>query len=393
MSVHGPTRCRAPAAYAAAVPKRPPLPDLLLAVGLCVVGLVEVLGLPIGEDVVRGSTALNVAAVALTCLPLALRRQAPLTVAGLVVGAIASRALAGPPLELYPTLAAAVIAVYSVAAYASTRDTVLALGLFGIGLAVAAERGTGGPAAPELIPSMILAGGVVAVGRVARGRHERALAVERDAERRAATAAADERARLARELHDAVSHSLASIVMQAGGAQDVLARDPERAARALASIEDTARGGLGEMRRLLGLLGPDDGGRAPQPGLARLDELVDGARAAGLDVAATVEGDRPALPPVVDLSAYRILQEALTNAMKHGGRCRASVRVRYAGGAVELEVADDGRGPGAPGSADGRGLAGMRERVRVLGGDLETGPGIGGRGFRVRARLPAEPAA
>jgi signal transduction histidine kinase len=147
------------------------------------------------------------------------------------------------------------------------------------------------------------------------------------------------------------------------------------------------------MRRLLGLLGPDDGGRAPQPGLARLDELVDGARAAGLDVAATVEGDRPALPPVVDLSAYRIVQEALTNAMKHGGRCRASVRVRYAGGAVELEVADDGPGARGPGSADGRGLAGMRERVRVLGGDLEAGPGIGGRGFRVRARLPAEPAA
>jgi hypothetical protein len=131
MSVHGPTRCRAPAAYAAAVPRRPPLPDLLLAVALCAVGLVEVLGLPIGEDVVRGSTALNVAAVALTCLPLALRRQAPLTVAGLVVGAIASRALAGPPLELYPTLAAAIVAVYSVAAYASTRDTVSRSGCSG----------------------------------------------------------------------------------------------------------------------------------------------------------------------------------------------------------------------------------------------------------------------
>jgi signal transduction histidine kinase len=368
--------------------ERPPVIDVLIAAGLFGIAVAEVLGATLAEDVVEGSRALNLAAVALMTLPLALRRRAPAAVALVIFGAWAARALAGPPLEIYPPAIASLIAIYSVAAYASLRDAVAALGLLGLALAVAADRGSGGDAAPELLPSLILAGGVFGVGRVARVRHERALGVEHAATRRVA----EERARLARELHDAVSHSLASIVMQAGGAQDVLRRDPERAETALGAIERTAREGLGEMRRLLGLLGDEDAPREPQPGLDRLDELVAGARGAGLEVDASVEGPLRRLPAGVDLSAYRIVQEALTNAMKHGGRCRARVVVRYGLDALELEIVDDGRGgAGAPGA--GRGLVGMRERVVLLGGELTAGPAADGRGFQVHARLPLEPAA
>jgi signal transduction histidine kinase len=365
--------------------------DVAIAGVLFVVGVVEVLGPRLAEDVVEGSTLLNLLAVALTTLPLAVRGRAPFAVALVVFGAFAGRALADAPLEIYPTQIALLFAIWSVAAHGTLREAVVAFGVLVLALAVAAERGTGGDAAPELLPAIILAGGVWTVGRVARVRHDRAVAVERGAEERAAAAAAEERARLARELHDAVSHSLASIVMQAGGAQDVLRADPDRAGAALGSIERTAREGLGEMRRLLGLLGGgDDAPRDPQPGLARLDELVDGARKAGLDVDAAVEGTARPLPPAVDLSAYRIVQEALTNAMKHGGRCHATVTVRYGDDALDVEVADDGRGAQAPASARGagRGLAGMRERVGVLGGEFDAGPGAGGRGFRLSARLP-----
>ncbi len=365
---------------------RPPLLDIAIALILFAVGVAEVLGATIAEDVVEGSAALNLAAVALTTLPLAFRREAPFVVAVVVLGAFAGRALAGPPLEIYPPAVASLVAIYSVAAYGTLRDALASFALLALALAVAADRGSGGDAAPELVPSLILAAGVLAVGRVARIRHDRALAVERGAERRAA----EERERLARELHDAVSHSLASIVMQAGGAQDVLDRDPGRAAVALGAIERTAREGLGEMRRLLGLLDDDSAPREPQPGLSRLDELVAGAREAGLDVRAAVEGPPRHLPPGVDLSAYRIVQEALTNAMKHAGPCSAEVVVRYRADALELEISDDGDGAAvAPGS--GRGLAGMRERAGVLGGQLTAGPGADGRGFRVHARLPAEP--
>ena len=286
------------------------------------------LGATLAEGVVEGSLALNLAAAALTTLPLAVRRRAPTAVALVIFGAVAARALAGPPLEIYPPAIASLVAIYSVAAYARLSEGVAAFALLALALAVADDRGSGGDAAPELVPSLILAGIVFAVGRVARIRHERALAVERAATR----SAVEERARLARELHDAVSHSLASIVMQAGGAQDVLRRDPERAGTALGSIERTARDGLVEMRRLLGLLGNETAPRAPTLGLDGLDELVAGARGAGLEVEASVEGIPRKLPAGVDLSAYRIVQEALTNAMRHAGRCRAQVVVRYRAG-------------------------------------------------------------
>jgi signal transduction histidine kinase len=170
--------------------------------------------------------------------------------------------------------------------------------------------------------------------------------------------------------------------------------DPAATAEALRQIEASGRTGLAEMRRLLEVLkAEEDGnGRAPQPGFARLSELLDAMRASGLPVEAVIEGTPRALSPGVDLSAYRIVQEALTNSLRHAGGASARVVVRYEPDALELEIADDGPGPPEdPEASGGHGLIGMRERVQLFGGELEAGPRPGG-GFLVRARLPSEPA-
>jgi signal transduction histidine kinase len=357
--------------------------DVAIALCLFGVGLAEVLGAPIADDVVEGARALNVLAVALTTLPLALRRRAPVAVAMTIFAAIALRALIDEPLEIYPPTIAALIALYTLGAYASLRDALLASGVFVLALAIAADRGTGTDATPQLVPAYILSAGVLAMGRIVQLRHARAAAVEEQA----AAAVSEERARLARDLHDGVSHSLGSIALLAGGAQDVLRNDPDRAAQSLAAIERAARAGLGEMRRLLGLIGDGAAPREPQPTLARLEELIASAREAGLDARAEVEGDAAPLAAAVDVSAFRIVQEALTNVMKHGGRCRVIVRVSYLPGALELHVVDDGAGSRVGAGTPGRGLAGMRERVDVLGGEFDAGPQPQG-GFLVRARLP-----
>jgi signal transduction histidine kinase len=217
-------------------------------------------------------------------------------------------------------------------------------------------------------------------------RHQRVREVEREQQR----AVEEERARLARELHDLVSHTVGMIAVQAGAGDVLLDREPERARDALRAIESGARDALLELRRLLGLL-RDDGGPelAPQPTLARLDELVERMRGAGIDVAVRVEGDRVPLDPAVDLSAYRIVQEALTNVLKHAQAARAEIALRWRPDGLEIEVQDDGRGPAASGggSGGGNGLVGIAERVALLGGEVETGPAAP-HGFRVRALLP-----
>jgi signal transduction histidine kinase len=338
--------------------------------------------------------------VALATLPLAARRLAPLAVTAAVFGAIGVRALAADPLEIYPPILAGIVAIYSVAAYSSTRAALLGVAIAAGAIAVAAARGSGGDSSPDLIPVLILLGAVWTVGKVAGSRHAQAAAIERDAAERdrrreaeTRAAAAAERGRIARELHDSVSHSLALIAMQAGGAQAVLQREPERAEQSLRSIELAAREGLTEMRRLLGLIGGAEpqAELSPQPGLNRLDALVDRAREAGLDVSLRSEGAARAVPPAVDLSAYRIVQEALTNAAKHGGRCRAQVSVRWTPTALELEITNDGaRGGDRDDGVPGRGLTGMGERTGLVGGELEAGH-HGDGGYRVRARLPLEP--
>jgi signal transduction histidine kinase len=216
--------------------------------------------------------------------------------------------------------------------------------------------------------------------------------LEREQEHRASAAAAGERARIARELHDVVAHSVSLIAVQAGAAGRVIDAQPSAARDALATIERTARGTLAELRRLLGIMREHDDGAAlaPPPGLDRLDELVAQVRAAGLPIDVRIEGVRRALGPGVDLTAYRIVQEALTNARKHAGPARATVRLRFAAREIEIEIVDDGRGPAANSDErSGLGLVGMRERVSLYGGRLQTGPRETG-GYRVHAVLPLE---
>jgi signal transduction histidine kinase len=205
-------------------------------------------------------------------------------------------------------------------------------------------------------------------------------------------AATEERARIARELHDVVAHSVSVMVVQASGVRRLLHDDQVREREALMSVEQIGRQALSEMRRMLGVMraGEDQAAQAlaPQPGLEHLDRLIEMAEEAGMPVTLHVEGTRATLSAGVDLSAYRIVQEGLTNALKHAKGAHAEVTVRYEGDAVLLEIADDGPGV-VNGQAMGHGLVGMRERVAVYGGTLEAGPRPGG-GFALRARLPVE---
>jgi len=235
-----------------------------------------------------------------------------------------------------------------------------------------------------------------AVGRIIRdraaaSRAEREEAERLDAERelRVAVAAAGERARLAREIHDVIAHSVSVMVIQAGGARTVMDREPPRADAALAAVERAGREALAEMRRLLGVLDDTElGALAPQPGLADLDELVSRTTATGLRASVSIEGEPVPIPPGVSLCAYRVIQEALTNTIKHAGAAQARVAVRWRGDALELEVADDGCGAPGPGvPTGGHGLAGMRERTALHGGRVEAGPSPAG-GVAVRAWIP-----
>ena len=231
--------------------------------------------------------------------------------------------------------------------------------------------------------------GVFAISAAAARHSERARAAEERAQRseeHAQRAVDDERNRIARELHDVIAHSVSVMTVQAGAVRRLLTPEQEREREALLTVEETGRQALTEMRRLLGVLRRSDEtvALAPQPGLATLEQLVGQVREAGLPVEMCFEGEQIVLPPGIDLSAYRIVQEALTNALKHAGPARAWVVVRYGTDQVEVEVANDGI---SNGSSDGYGLIGMRERVALYGGELTAGPRAGG-GFTIKARLP-----
>jgi signal transduction histidine kinase len=225
----------------------------------------------------------------------------------------------------------------------------------------------------------------------ARELSERVEAVERERATATERATAEERARIARELHDVVAHSVSVMVVQASGVRRLLRDEQHREREALLSVEQIGRQALTEMRRMLGVMRTGEeapAALAPQPGLQHLDRLIAQVEEAGLPVSLRVEGDRPEISPGVDLSAYRIVQEGLTNALKHAKGAHAEVVVRYIDSSVELEIADDG--PGATsGDGMGHGLVGMRERVALYGGTIESGPRAGG-GFVLRAQLPVE---
>jgi signal transduction histidine kinase len=230
---------------------------------------------------------------------------------------------------------------------------------------------------------------------------ERGWLLERERETAAQNAVGAERARIARELHDIVSHNVSVMVVQAGAARRVLAMEAAEAeaAAALRAVEDAGREAMTELRHLLGVLAPpadgrDDDDLSPQPGLSRLSPLIDRVAFAGLPVEVRISGEPRPLPSGVDLTAYRIIQEALTNALKHGDGRKAEVTVRYADHALRVEVLNSGPsvlsgGQPPPADGPGRGLLGLRERVAVLGGDLDARRRLGG-GFRVRAKIPLE---
>jgi signal transduction histidine kinase len=227
---------------------------------------------------------------------------------------------------------------------------------------------------------------------------ERAAQAERERESAARLAVAEERARIARELHDVVAHALSVMVLQVGVVRRRRPPADAEVGEALSNVEQTGRAALTEMRRLLDAM-RRDGDQVqlgPQPGLGDLDALLGEVRSTGLDVRLHVHGDRLPLPPVLDLSAYRIVQEGLTNTLKHARARQADVELSYGRGDLVVEVRDDGRGPAASGrtsgSAGGHGLVGIRERVSIFGGEMSAGPRAGGRdrGFVLRARLPVE---
>jgi signal transduction histidine kinase len=344
----------------------------------------------------RGMLALGYALALLHTLPLAARRRFPGAVLALCVATGLAVATVGVPDLLGIAI---LVAVYSVAAYGDRWVSLAGLAAAELG-AAAVQLTQGSFQWPTPITNALviaaawLLGHFVGVRRAYTARLEQTAELERARAEQARQAVAEERLRLARELHDVVAHSISVIAVQSGVGAHVAKTQPEEAAKALAAIEVTSRAALTELRRLLGVLRQEDepqGNLAPVPGLADLDSLLAEVAKAGLAVRLQVEGRPAQLPAGVDLSAYRIVQEALTNVVKHAGPARAQVAIRYRDHEVMVEVTDDGRGAAAP-TGDGRarvghGLIGMRERVAVFGGDLQTGPRPGG-GFRVAARLP-----
>jgi signal transduction histidine kinase len=326
---------------------------------------------------------------------LAWRRPYPIPVVLVLVAATTIQAAAGQTLHsaVAPVVALG-LASWSVGAYEERRRAVLGLVLVAAGIWLAmgidVARGTDHYQGTDFpwIAGILAAPGVFGIAfgtrtKSLRAAEERATRLE--LERREAVA--EERARIARELHDVIAHSVSVMTVQAGAAEEMLKLDAARALEPVRAVQETGRQALVEMKRLVGMLREHDDeiGLAPQPGLADIDRLVAQMRDAGLDVSLRVEGERRPLPIGVDLSAYRVVQEALTNSLKHGNGAPATVTLRYAGDTLAVEVADEGRAASV--TDGGHGLIGMRERVGIFGGTFEAGPRESG-GFVVRVLLP-----
>jgi len=338
------------------------------------------------------------------CVALVLRRAAPWAAVVLVLGSLA--ASIGTQHQPLTMVVAILLVTYTVAARyplrrAAPAAAVLWLPVFVLNLITPEElRPSGMSGFYIMFLNGLIAMVCFFVGRTVHARRtsiialeERARAAEQNQRALAEQAVGDERRRIARELHDMVAHHVSVMGVLATGARRVLKRDPDAADEALATIEDTSRATLREMRRLLDVLRTDAEPAAdlsPQPGLAGIEALVDQVREAGLPVALRVDGTPGPLDHGVALAIYRIVQEALTNALKHAGNATAHVRLSFGVYWLIVEIFDTGRGP-VPGSdqAVGHGLVGMRERVALYGGTLRTGPRPGG-GFRVYAKIPME---
>jgi len=347
---------------------------------------------------VVGGRGVLAALVLLVTLPLAVRRRMPvvtvLTAAGvLVVGAFLVTHSEGVPVGIFLAM---LLAFYSVGAHCDDRRSPL-IGAVAVAAIAAADLARPGTfSASGTRPAAWLAFAIAwLVGRDLRRRRQRiadledrAALLEREREEKAMLAVADERGRIARELHDVIAHGVSVIVVQAQAGPHLL-DDPDRVRNVFRAIESSGRDALAELRRLLGILRSEDEQLAigPQPGLDSLHSLLEQVRASGLPVELRVEGEPVRLPAGIDLSSYRIVQEALTNVVKHAGDAAAEVVIRYQEHALELDIVDDGHGPAMSVNGSGHGLIGMRERVALYGGALETGARDGG-GYAVHALLP-----
>ncbi len=437
----------------APLPRRAVLTDIAIAAVALVASLLAVRASYVGQPaqfavdahsgavVVVGVTQVQkiwahaLPAILLTSLPLAARRRYPLgAFVVLLVGALATQQYATDV-----TFLAIVFAGYSAVAYSRFRGAAL-LSMIPAGLIVATGYWNASPSnltaspmpasavgpgflkhagvafqagAQWRVPGLVVAFSLILIAVIGNAMQARDRMRRMRAEHAAATRRAldEERALIASELHDVVTHNVSVMIVQAGAARQVLAADPAEATAALLAVEASGRAAMTELRHLLGLLSPagtgagpaldgDEAGQdlSPQPGLGQLQPLIDRLAAAGLPVELQVGGAPRALPPGLDLAAYRVVQEALTNVLKHAGKPRTTVRLDYREADLVVEVADAGRPIPAAGPASGavpgsgRGLLGLRERIALYGGELDAGPRPGG-GWLVSARLPVDPAA
>lgn len=367
---------------------RVPVRDLVLAVLCLLLALAE---LVVWDEWSTESELLQVTGIFAICSGVALRRVAPLAaVAFCLTGAVLLSAGGDPPQLLAAGLAGILVA-YTIAAELDGWRLLMGAAVIGAAVVI---RDVADPALNgfDIVIDLLVFGAPFAIGRVVRRRQKQieliskvAADLEQDAVRR-------ERERIARELHDVIAHGMSVMVVQADAARHGLAPEDEEIRAALVEIERTGRESLREMRRLLGLLRDDDGDAAalaPQPGLAGVEALVHSVRQAGLPVEFRIAGEARSLSPGTDVAAYRILQEALTNALRHAGPARATVEITYGAHDLSLRVKDTGRSNGGAEGDGGHGLVGMRERVRLYGGSFDAGPGSDG--FVVSASLPLEP--
>jgi signal transduction histidine kinase len=382
----------------AALSANPLIVDTAIAVFLAGLSLLAYVG---GARDVGPQSAVTVALLLLESLPLIVRRRFPLAVLAVITGATVVHVAILPEGQSLQAGLGILVAVYTVGELVERRTSLAATALAGAVLSIVLVGRAGIVAvALSIVQTQLIFVVAWMLGDASRIRRlyadrleERAQMLERQRDEETARAVREERERIARELHDVVTHQVSVMVIQAGGALRVIDRRPEEARTALEAISTTGRLALTDMRRMLGILGEQEASD-PTPGLDRLDELLEQLRAAGLAVELVVEGERRPLDPGLEVSAYRIIQESLTNTLKHARGGGARVAVRYATDALEIAIEDE-RGPGTPGAVEppheGRGLIGMRERAAMLRGTLIAHPTA--TGFLVTAHLPIDGAA
>ena len=350
----------------------------------------------VGRAEVEGSLTLQRGAFAVMTLAVAWRRLAPLVAVCAVAVALVVQTVFGGEAPVVGGFLAMIIVTHSVATYQERLGALAGLVVMLAAVETYPLVNQDDIQLADEIGNAALFVVVWGLARAVRNRQnraeeleDRATRLEREQEAQRKAAVEEERARIARELHDIVAHSVSIMVLQAGGARQLLGEGNERVRQSLLAVEEAGRQALGEMHRLLGILRSEDPGipSAAQASLRQLDELAEQMRAAGLPVEVVVEGLPQPVAQSIDLSAYRIIQEALTNTLKHGGPTQARVVVSYKDSVLDLEITDTGRGRAKRVRRGGHGLVGMRERASLFGGSLQAGPRPGG-GWVVRAQLP-----